>query len=83
MQQLNCDQSFKESSSQSFVTLFEKCPYSAFLWTVFSRIRTESGEMLLISPNAEKADQKFSEYGHFLRSVSDYQYWRRHLLICY
>ena len=62
MQQLNCDQSFKESSSQSFVTLCEKCPYSAFL-------QRFNGEMLLISPNAEKTDQKFSEYGHFLRSV--------------
>ena len=37
-----------------------------------SRIQTEYGEMLLISSYSvqlrENADQKSSEYGHFLRS---------------
>ena len=27
----------------------EKCPYSEFLWSVFSRIRTEYGDILHIS----------------------------------
>ena len=27
------------------ISLREKCPYSEFFWSVFSRIRTESGEM--------------------------------------
>ena len=30
--------------------LREKCPYSEFFWSVFSRIRTEYGEILRISP---------------------------------
>ena len=38
----------------------------------FSRIRTEYGEILRISPNSvrmpENADQNNSEYGNFLRS---------------
>ena len=31
-------------------TLREKCPYSVLFWSVFSRIRTEYGEMWSISP---------------------------------
>ena len=45
------------------------------IFPVFSRIRTEYGEIPLISPysvrvreNAENADQNNSEYGHFLHS---------------
>ena len=53
-------------------TLPEWCPYSEFFWSVFSRIRTEYGEILRISPYSvrmwENTDQKNSEYGHFLRS---------------
>ena len=53
--------------------LREKCrPYSEFLWSVFSRIRTEYGETRSISPYSvrmrENTDQKNSEYEHFLRS---------------
>ena len=47
-------------------------PYSKFSWSVFSRIRTESGEIIRISSYKvqmrENTDQKNSEYGHFLRS---------------
>ena len=32
-------------------TLSEKCPYSKIFWSVFSRIRTEYGEILRISPS--------------------------------
>ena len=39
--------------------------YSEFLWCVFSRIRTEYGEILMRG----NTDQKNSEYGHF--SYSD------------
>ena len=49
-------------------------PHSAFFRSVFSRIRTEHGEIPLISPYSirmrENTDQKNSEYGHFLRSAS-------------
>ena len=55
--------------------LHEKCPYSEFCWSAFSRIRTEYGEILCISPYSvrmrEKTDQKNSEYGHV--SCSDHQ----------
>ena len=52
----------------------EECPYSEYFWSVFSRIRTEYGEIVRISPYSvqmwENMDQKESQYGGFLRSVS-------------
>ena len=43
-------------------------------WSVFSRIRTECGEIRSISPYSvrmrDNTDQKNSEYGHFSRSAS-------------
>ena len=52
--------------------LRDKCPYSELFWSVFSRIRTEYGEILRISPYLvrmrENTDQNDSEYEHFLRS---------------
>ena len=57
------------------ITLCENCPYSEFLWSVFSRIRTEYEETRIISPYSvrirENTDQNNSEYGHFLRSVNN------------
>ena len=45
-------------------SLREKCPYSEFFWPVFSRIRTEYGELLCISLYSvrmrEDTDQKTS-----------------------
>ena len=59
-----------------YLTLLEKCRYSEFLWSVFSHIRTEYGEILrnteylsVFSPNAENTEQKNSEYRHFSRRV--------------
>ena len=50
------------------LTLRKKCPYSEFFWSVFSRIWTEYGEILRISPYAVRMwgnmDLKNSEYGH-------------------
>ena len=52
----------------------KKCPYSELFWSAFSRIRTEYGELLRISPYSvrmqENAGQNNSEYGHFSRSAS-------------
>ena len=52
--------------------LRDKCLYSELFWSVFSRIRTEYGEILRISPYLvrmrENTDQNDSEYEHFLRS---------------
>ena len=46
----------------------------SFFWSVFSRIRTEYGEILHISLYSvqmrENTDQNNSKYGHFLRSAS-------------
>ena len=48
----------------------KKCPYSELFWSAFSRIWTEYGEVLRISPYSvrmrENADQNNSKYGHFL-----------------
>ena len=53
-------------------TLRKNCPYSELFWSVFSRIRTEYGEIRSISPYSvqmrENKDQNNSEYGHFFRS---------------
>ena len=50
----------------------EKCPFSEFFQSVFSRIRTEYGDLLRKSPYSvrmrENTDQKNTEYGYFLRS---------------
>ena len=52
--------------------LREKCPYSELFWSGFSRLWTEYGKMLCISPYLvrirEKGDQNNSEHGLFLRS---------------
>ena len=56
-------------------TLRKKCPYSELFWFAYSRIRTEYGEILRISPYSNRmrknVDQNNSEYGHFLRSAFD------------
>ena len=44
--------------------LREKCLYSELFWSVFSRIRTEYGEVRM----RENTDQNKSEYWHFLRN---------------
>ena len=55
------------------LSLCEKCQFSEFFWSVFSRIRIEYREVLYISPYSirmqENTCQKTSEYGHFSRSV--------------
>ena len=55
-----------------WAALREKFPYSELFWSVFSRIRTEYGEILRISPYSvqmrENTDQNNSEYEHFLRN---------------
>ena len=59
---------------QKLTTLREKCPHSVLFWFVFSRIQTEYGEILRISPYSvrmrENADQNNPEYGDFLRSAN-------------
>ena len=49
-----------------------KTPYSEFFWSVFSRIRTEYGDLLIKSPYSvrmrENADQENSGYRLFLRT---------------
>ena len=61
------------------VTLREKCPYLELLWSTFSRIWTEYGEIrrapyLVRMP--ENTDQNNAEYGHFLCSVTDQTVFR-------
>ena len=55
-----------------FCSLSKKCPYSELLWSVFSRIQAEYGEILRISPYSvrmrENVDQNNSGSGHFSRS---------------
>ena len=66
-------------SKNASILLREKCPYSEFFWSIFSRIWTEHAEIRSISARyeispqsvqiRENTDQKNSEYKHFLRSV--------------
>ena len=55
------------------LSLREKFSYSEFFCSVFSRIRTEYGEIRSISPSSvrmrQNTDQINSEYAHFWRSV--------------
>ena len=55
------------------LTLRKKCPYSELFCSLFSRIRTEYGEIRSISPYLvpmrEITDQNNSKYEHFSRSV--------------
>ena len=50
-------------------------PIRSFFWSVFSRIRTEYGEIRSISPYSvqmrENTDQKNSVFGHFSRIVNN------------
>ena len=55
-------------------TLSKKCPYPELFLSAFSRIWTEYGEILRISPYSvrmrENADQNNFEYRHLLRSIT-------------
>ena len=55
------------------ISLRKKCRYSELFWSAFSRIRTEYGEILRISPYSvlmlENANQNNSKYGHFPCSI--------------
>ena len=59
--------------SKFWQPLRKKCPHSELLWSVFSRIRTEYGEIICIYPYSvrmrENKDRNNYEYGHFSRSV--------------
>ena len=58
---LNCD--------YMRIALRKKCPYLELFLCVFSRIRTEYGEIPYSIWMRENVDQNNSEYGHFSRSV--------------
>ena len=68
----NNDISLKFAKFGQAGTLPEKCLYSELFWSVFSRIRTEYGDILCISLDSvrmlENTDPKNSEYVHFSRS---------------
>ena len=49
------------------VVLREMCPNEEFFWSVFSRIRTEYGEILGIQSNAGIYGPENSVFGHFSR----------------
>ena len=62
------------------LSLCEKCQYSEFFWSVFSRIQTEYEEIRSISPYSvqmrENKDQNNSEHGYFSHSDgSNYPFW--------
>ena len=65
--------------------LREKCSYSEFFWSVYSRIRTECGETRSTSPYSvgmrERTEQKNSEYGYFSRSVTLSITWVTYLFV--
>ena len=60
-------------ATKTTTLLREKCPYSELLWSVFSCIPNEYGELLRVYQHLvrkrENTDQNNSEYGHFLRSA--------------
>ena len=60
-------------SHPKYFTLRKKCSYSELLWSTFSRIRIEYGDIRSISPYSvqmrENKGQNNSKYRHFSRSV--------------
>ena len=78
LQPINCHSGKYFFNFFSFETLSlrERCPYSEFFWSVFSRILTEYRGILRISPYSvrmrENTDQKNSEYRHLSRSALHY-----------
>ena len=60
-----------EKLSESLILRERKVSVFRVFLVVFSRIRTEYGEIISVfSPNAEKYGPENSEYGYFSRSVS-------------
>ena len=66
-------------SHQGLHNIFEEwhcvksVPMRSFFWSVFSRIRTEYGEILVFSPNVGKYEpEKKSVFGHFSHSVDNW-----------
>ena len=59
------------------MTLREKCLYAELFWSLFSRIRTEYGKILCISPYSIRiggnTQQSNSEYRHFSRRARLYK----------
>ena len=55
-------------------SLREKCPNTEFFWSLFSRIRTEYGEIRSISPYSvrirENEDQKKTPYSETFHAVN-------------
>ena len=74
---MNLTYAFKKCPGSLHFTLLlqlgEKRPYSEVFLSVFSRIRTEQGEVIRISTYSvrmqENVDQNNSKYGQFLRSM--------------
>ena len=65
----------------------KKCPYFELFWSVFSRIRTDYGEILRISPYSvrmlENTDQNNSAYGQFFAvSSSHIEHSLKYLQLC-
>ena len=60
------------------LALREKCSYSELLWSVFSRIRAEYGEIICISPYSvqlrENTDKNNSKCGDFFAQCRSCRY---------
>ena len=77
--------------STAATTQHEKYSNAEFFWSVFSRIRSEYGDLLRESPYSLRmwgnTDQKNSEYGHFSRNAilyEPYSVWiKSPLLLCW
>ena len=90
-QRIVCQKSLHVSISTSWTfhftpsSLGEKCPYSEFFWSVFSRIRTGHGEIRSISPYSvrirETMDQKNSKYGHFTEWRSEFEIQQKLMVV--
>ena len=67
--------------------LFKKCPYLNIFWSVFSRIRTEYGEIRIVLLYSlqmpENTDQENSKYGHFSRIVCVFLSDPTFILLCW
>ena len=67
---LGSDYPSERSSLKHTLALREKCSYSEFFLSMFSRFRSAYGEIRTRKYGPENTDQKNSEYGHFSHNVA-------------
>ena len=65
------------------LTLREKCPYSEFFWSVFSRILTEYGEILRICPYSVQMRENMEQNNPNTDTFCAVLTWKKYVRKCW